>query len=84
MAEGSWVDVAAADDVAPAAVVAVEVGEVELALWRTADGVLSACDARCRTSMYSLSAVSGSDTPRRPSPHGTGGALVFRLPRLLS
>ena len=47
MAEGAWVEVAAVDDVAPGTVVAVEVGEVELALWRTADGVLAACDARC-------------------------------------
>lgn len=47
MGEGAWVDVLAAADVAPEAVVAVEVGEVEVAVWRTAAGVLSACDARC-------------------------------------
>jgi phenylpropionate dioxygenase-like ring-hydroxylating dioxygenase large terminal subunit len=45
--DGAWVDVAAVDEVAEATVVAVEVGEVEVVVWRAADGVLSACDARC-------------------------------------
>ena len=47
MREGSWVDVLATDEVAPATVVAVEVGALEVAVWRTGDGVLAACDARC-------------------------------------
>ena len=47
MGEPTWVDVLAVDAVAPATVVAVEVGEIEVAVWRTVDGVLAACDARC-------------------------------------
>jgi vanillate O-demethylase monooxygenase subunit len=45
--EGAWVDVLGATEVAPAEVAAVEVGDVEVAVWRTAEGVLAACDARC-------------------------------------
>lgn len=47
MGEGTWVDVLATEEVAPATVVAVEVGALEVAVWRTGDGVLAACDARC-------------------------------------
>lgn len=35
------------DDVAPGGRVAVEVGSDRLVVWRTTEGVLVACDARC-------------------------------------
>ena len=37
----------ASDDVAPGSAAPVEVGDDELVVWRTASGVLAACDARC-------------------------------------
>lgn len=42
-----WIDLVAADTVAPGGVVGVEVGTNELVVWRTADGVPVVCDARC-------------------------------------
>jgi 3-ketosteroid 9alpha-monooxygenase subunit A len=39
--------VLASDDVAPSSAAPVEVGDDELVVWRTASGVLTACDARC-------------------------------------
>lgn len=37
----------ASDDVAPGSAAPVEVGDDELVVWRTASGLLAACDARC-------------------------------------
>lgn len=42
-----FVDVTAAGDVVAGAVVAVEVDGRRIAVWRTTDGELAACDARC-------------------------------------
>jgi phenylpropionate dioxygenase-like ring-hydroxylating dioxygenase large terminal subunit len=39
--------VLASDDVAPGSAAPVEMGDDELVVWRTASGVLAACDARC-------------------------------------
>lgn len=47
MAGVGWIEVAGSDDVAPGRVVAVEVGDRRLALWRTEGGTVVACDARC-------------------------------------
>ena len=42
-----WIDVRGSDEVSPGAAVAVEVPGADLVVWRTAGGVLAACDARC-------------------------------------
>lgn len=42
-----WIDVRGSDEVSPGAAVAVEVPGADLVVWRTASGVLAACDARC-------------------------------------
>jgi len=42
-----WIDVLASDDVEPGAVVGVDVGGERCVLWRSATGILAACDARC-------------------------------------
>lgn len=42
-----WTDLLAADEVERARVVAVDVGERELVVWRTADGELCVAEARC-------------------------------------
>lgn len=44
---GAWVPLAAAAEVAPGAVVAVEVGDRRLAVWRCEDGTVGVVDARC-------------------------------------
>ena len=42
-----WIDVLASDDVAPGAKEAIELPGADLVVWRTATGVLAACDSRC-------------------------------------
>jgi phenylpropionate dioxygenase-like ring-hydroxylating dioxygenase large terminal subunit len=43
----SWTDVLGSDDVGPGTAVPVEVGGADIVVWRTAGGVLAACDSRC-------------------------------------
>ena len=47
MADERWIPVLSSGEVAPGAVVPVSVGTLDLAVWRTAGGVLAASDARC-------------------------------------
>ena len=42
-----WHDVLAAEEVTPGQVVAVERGDADLVVWRTAGGALCAMEARC-------------------------------------
>jgi phenylpropionate dioxygenase-like ring-hydroxylating dioxygenase large terminal subunit len=42
-----WIDVLATHDVPPGATAPVELPGVDLVVWRSATGVLAACDSRC-------------------------------------
>jgi phenylpropionate dioxygenase-like ring-hydroxylating dioxygenase large terminal subunit len=42
-----WTDLVAADQVHPGSAVAVDVGDLELVVWRTHDGAWCVADARC-------------------------------------
>jgi phenylpropionate dioxygenase-like ring-hydroxylating dioxygenase large terminal subunit len=59
-----WLDIASSADVAPSGVLSVEVEHEELVVWRSAEGVLAACDARCPhqwAHLGSVGAVDGAD-----------------------
>ena len=43
----TWQAVLRSDDVPAGAVVGVEIGGLDLAVWRSTGGVLAACDSRC-------------------------------------
>ena len=42
-----WLDVLGVDDVGAGEIVTIEADSVEIVVWRTADGEIAACDARC-------------------------------------
>jgi nitrite reductase/ring-hydroxylating ferredoxin subunit len=42
-----WTDVLASDDLVPGQRIGVEVGSGRAVVWRTTEGALAACDARC-------------------------------------
>jgi phenylpropionate dioxygenase-like ring-hydroxylating dioxygenase large terminal subunit len=56
-----WRDVIASAQVAPAAVVGVEVGGAELVVWRAVDGRVTVCDARCPHQWSHLAAEGAVD-----------------------
>ena len=47
MDEAGWQAIGPSSVVAPGGVVPIDVGDLELVAWRSIDGVLTVCDARC-------------------------------------
>jgi len=59
MSENPWTAVTPSESVAPGDIEAVEIGEIDLVVWRAADGTPCVMDARC-PHQFSHLAVEGS------------------------
>jgi cholesterol 7-desaturase len=56
-----WTEVLASDDVGPGTTTSVDLGDLDVVVWRTTSGRLAACDSRCPHQWSHLAAAGAVD-----------------------